>query len=201
MPNEQIITTAREIDRIGLKMTEAVDQSPAGMEGLTDVEKGQFLAQLPRAIAAIREAEKNPAVMSTPQHQFASLLQSLLAQNPTSTEPLSTGEREAQFDTHDWLGWATTAWHMLKDAKNKFTWQDPPSKPEKVKQFGNSCKIAVFGDSGTGLYGAPEIAKHIEQTGNIDVVLHLGDVYYSGTEGEFRDRFSKLWPKRPDALH
>jgi hypothetical protein len=201
MPDERIIATMRELDRIAGKMNEAVDNAPSGLEGLTDLEKAQFLAQLPRALDAIRKRETSPAVMSTPQHLFGALLQSMVAANATSSEPLSTGELEAKFDTDDWFNWARTLWHMVKDARNKFPWQDPPPQPEKVPQFDNSPTLAIFGDWGTGLYGAPEIAKRIEEAPDIDVVLHLGDVYYSGTDGEFRDRFSKLWPKRPTSLH
>ena len=202
MPDERIITTARELSRIAGRMNEAVDKTPSSLDGLTDVEKAQFLAQLPRAIEEIRKKEASSAVMSTPQHQFASLLQSMVAANATSTEVLSTGELEAQFDTNDWFGWAKTLWHMMKDARNKFPWQDPPPQPEKISQFEKSPTIAVFSDWGTGLYGAPEIANRIrEDKDKIDIVLHLGDVYYSGTDGEFQDRFSKLWPDRANSLH
>jgi Calcineurin-like phosphoesterase len=201
MADPRIIASSRELDRVGLKMTEAVNDQPSGLEGLSDLEKAQFLAQLPRALQALRDAEKNPAVMSTPQHQFASLLQSAVAANATSSEVLSTGELEAKFDTSDWLGWAKTVWHMLKDARNKFTWQDPPAGAETVSQFGAAVTIAVFSDWGTGLYGAPHITQQIEQAKSVDIVLHLGDVYYSGTAGEFKDRFTKFWPKRPESLH
>lgn len=122
MADERIITTTRELTRIAGKMNEAVDKTPSSLEGRSDLEKAQFLAQLPRALQAIRDAEKNPAVMSTPQNAFGAMLQSMVAANATSMEPLSTGQLEAKFDTNDWFGWATTVWHMARDAHNKFTW-------------------------------------------------------------------------------
>lgn len=201
MPDQRIITTTRELNRIGTRLNEAVDEKASRLEGLSDLEKAQFQAQLPRALDALREAEKNPAVMSTPQHQFASLLQSMIAENATSTASLSTGQLEAKFDTTDWFGWAKTLWHMVKDARNRFPWQDPPAHAETIPHFRSTCTLAVFSDWGTGLYGAPKIAEQIEKASGIDIVMHLGDVYYSGTEGEFKDRFSKMWPKRPGALH
>src|SRR5437773_2763535 len=201
MPDKQIITTTRELNKIGARMNEAVKEGPSGLEGLSDLEKAQFQAQLPRALEALQAAEKSPAVMSTPQHQFASLMQSMIAENATATVALKTGQLEAKFDTNDWFGWAKTLWHMVNDAKNKFPWQDPPAAAQTISQFGNACTLAVFGDWGTGLYGAPEVSKQIEKASGIDIVMHLGDVYYSGTEGEFKDRFTKLWPKKPGALH
>ena len=33
------------------------------------------------------------------------------------------------------------------------------------------------------------------------IVLHLGDVYYSGTEHEVQQRFLDIWPQRSDAIH
>ena len=201
MSDAKIITTAGVLGKVLGQMNEAVDQEPPSLEGLTDVEKAQFLAQVPRALQALREAERSPNVMSTPQHQFASVLQSMVAENATSTRALSNEQLEAQFDTGDWLGWAKTLWHMIKDAKKKFAWQDPPPQTEQIAQFGNRSTLAVFSDWGTGLYGAPHIQEAIEKERRVDIVMHLGDVYYSGTKGEFHDRFTKFWPNRPEALH
>ena len=63
----------------------------------------------------------------------------------------------------------------------------------------DNARIALFADRGTGLYGAPAITKCIEGLDRCDVVLHLGDTYYSGQDDEIRDRLIGNWPKRPTA--
>jgi len=52
----------------------------------------------------------------------------------------------------------------------------------------------MLADWGSGLYGAPVSAISIAAGGPWDLLVHLGDVYYSGTVGETRQRFSDLWP-------
>ena len=64
----------------------------------------------------------------------------------------------------------------------------------------DEARVALFGDWGTGMYGAPVIAETISADGAFDVVMHLGDVYYAGTEKEMRARFLDVWPKLDDAV-
>lgn len=54
----------------------------------------------------------------------------------------------------------------------------------------------MFGDWGTGLYGAPVVTKSIEKLPRCDVVLHLGDTYYSGADDEVAAHLIAEWPKR-----
>ena len=68
--------------------------------------------------------------------------------------------------------------------------------------------VAMTADWATGLYGAPRIAETIRRMGAdrpFDLLMHLGDVYYSGTPEEVRERFLRLWPtqagKRNRALN
>ncbi len=49
-------------------------------------------------------------------------------------------------------------------------------------------------DWGTGLYGAPKIAEQMRTIGGFELLMHLGDVYYSGTEDEVQERFLNVWP-------
>jgi hypothetical protein len=51
-----------------------------------------------------------------------------------------------------------------------------------------NATIAIFGDWGTGM---PEAIALLEQIKgfNPDILLHLGDVYYSGTQSEMQERF------------
>src|SRR4029077_11258972 len=59
----------------------------------------------------------------------------------------------------------------------------------------DSAKIFLVGDFGNGLYGAPKIAQTIASSStNYDVLLHLGDIYYSGQPDEVQHRFLDIWP-------
>jgi len=197
----RVITTAREIERSLPALTEAVADSPGGIEGITPVEHARFLAALRIARAELKAAEKRPGVLSTPQNQLGSLLQSMMVENATAHRPLPDGSLEAQFDSGDWVGWATVLYHKLVDGRKKFAWQKAPAEPETVAQFGDDATIAVFGDWGTGLYGAPVIAETIRTKITAGFVMHLGDVYYSGTKDEYASRFSQFWPTRAGALN
>ncbi len=53
------------------------------------------------------------------------------------------------------------------------------------------AKIALFGDWGTGAEPAKQILNHIRAQ-HPDILLHLGDIYYSGTPDECRDNFEVI---------
>jgi hypothetical protein len=154
---------------------------------------------LSEALALLGAAERDPGVLTTVQHPTASLLQSFLAERAAdadSADATAAGGFEAKFDDHDILGWIGsffTWWRRIRP----HAWQPPPDAPEEV---GSSFRIAVLGDWGTGLYGAPACADSIRQDGKgFGLLLHLGDVYYSGTEREVKERFLALWPDVPGA--
>lgn len=179
------------------------DASDTRFEGLTELERARLVAGLANALGALQDAEKVHGVMATPQNKIASLLQTMVVTHATDTEPLPNRQTlEAKFDTHDWLGWLGTFWEMLKHAR-KFSWKDAPWGAQRVSQFDKAApRMAVFGDWGTGLYGAPLIARSIADDPHpVDVVMHLGDVYYSGKQDEIASRFTALWPSRPGALN
>lgn len=61
-------------------------------------------------------------------------------------------------------------------------------------------RIAIVGDWGTGKFGkhdgpAVAVMKGIEKR-NPDYVIHLGDVYYAGTEDEEQENFLSLWSEK-----
>ena len=51
-----------------------------------------------------------------------------------------------------------------------------------------NAKIALFGDWGTGTEDAIDLLQQIKGF-NPDILMHLGDVYYSGTQDEMQERF------------
>jgi len=64
--------------------------------------------------------------------------------------------------------------------------------------FPDNATIAVIGDWGTGMNDALVLLEQIAQNFQPDVLLHLGDIYYSGLPSEckahFTDLIDKAWP-------
>ncbi len=59
------------------------------------------------------------------------------------------------------------------------------------------ARIAIVGDWGTGQQDAKALLAAIARK-NPDVVIHLGDIYYSGTEFEMRNYFLNIWQSELD---
>jgi 3',5'-cyclic AMP phosphodiesterase CpdA len=79
-------------------------------------------------------------------------------------------------------------------AKLGISHRDPrPPPPTDVDPIGDDVRIAILGDWGTGCYGAEPAAYSIAEDGHYDVLIHLGDVYYSGTAKEIDERFLAKW--------
>jgi hypothetical protein len=132
-------------------------------------------------------------VLVSPDHRAAALLQTYLAQKADeegTVEELADGSREAKYDGNDifrWIGSWFSWWKGIKD--------HPFSETPADDRIPNTARIAVLADWGTGLYGAPKCAQTIEGSNKpYDVLMHLGDVYYSGDEDEVRDNFLAYWP-------
>lgn len=64
--------------------------------------------------------------------------------------------------------------------------------------FPDNATIAVIGDWGTGMNAALILLEQIAENFQPDVLLHLGDIYYSGLPSEcaahFTDLIDKVWP-------
>ncbi|HEY2286461.1 MAG TPA: metallophosphoesterase [Streptosporangiaceae bacterium] len=76
--------------------------------------------------------------------------------------------------------------------------------PAEYGGLADDARLVVVGDWGTGLPRARHVAARMQEAvsralagGRQVHVLHLGDVYYSGLEGEDRRRFLDLWPVTP----
>jgi len=209
MPDQSsrpVVVTSREVERIfsGKEAVGGLEEAAKSDATVSDEQRAAILAGVGHVLREIRKAEDKAGamVLTTPQVGPASRLQSLIASGEAAKlklEPLPTGGLEAKFDTGDWFGWATVAWAKLKNPS-----PHPMIRPKKAEAqpIPDSGRIAVIGDWGTGLYGAPEIARSIRKDADpLAMVLHLGDVYYSGTEGEVQQRFLDIWPQRSDAIH
>jgi hypothetical protein len=160
--------------------------------------EAELRAYLTDALAALEAQGADDGVLIAPQHQLASLLQSHLLEHPPEIPRQDAGALEVKFDQGDILGWVGSLfdwWRKIKPEK----WRPPPEQAERIGE-GPKLRVALLGDWGTGLYGAPECAASIERDGRYDLLVHLGDVYYSGTPKEVRENFLERWPRVPRAV-
>ena len=203
---QQVVVTFREVEKaltgqeaVG-NMIEAANQDSEA----TPLEKTNGMAAISQVLNELRsvEQEAGALVMTAPRNGPASRLQSLIASGEAANlqfSPLPTGGLEAKFDTLDWFGWATAAWEKIKHFTPHAMKRPTSSRAESFPEQG---RIAVLGDWGTGLYGAPAIAESVRNDPDpFAMLLHLGDVYYSGTSKEVKQRFLDLWPSRNEAVN
>jgi DNA repair exonuclease SbcCD nuclease subunit len=60
-------------------------------------------------------------------------------------------------------------------------------------KLSNDAKVAIIGDWGTGMEDAKYLLKTIMEQHKPEVVIHLGDIYYSGTASECEEHFAKIF--------
>ena len=190
------IVTLKSLD-IASKHSESVEANPADAES-PDAQLRK--ARYDRIMQKLEDAtiDSGDDVMVTVQDREASLAQSKMAQDGVGGAALPSGGQEVQFGTGvkggDWFRWvwSLTDWVDRVDAH-------PIMRPKTVvpDTMTGDLRVAIAADWGTGLYGAPKIAATIRQmaaTKKFDLAMHLGDVYYSGTEDEVEERFLDIWP-------
>lgn len=200
--NEKVTKAIEKYPEALVKAAQA--PAPEGFEAdeppATDQEAAQFMEELAKALKHLEENERVPGILTSPDDRFTSLLQSHLARKSLEEEkiePVEAGGFEAKFDEHDILGWAKSLFTWVQKLK-MHEWLTASDTPD---QLPNSLRVAILGDWGTGLYGAPDCAKSIQNDPkDYGLLMHLGDVYYSGTKDEVTDRFLKLWPDKPNAI-
>ena len=184
----------------------AMDRSADGVEATFGRELGsdlnaitQFARDWPQALQALDKAseEVDDEVLFTTRHRLGALLQSSLAECVATNGTWTVGQhggmegRELQFARDDCWGWFKSFFSWVNKSEYHAILRPPTAVPDPLP---DSARIAVFSDWGTALYGAPRIADAIRRTGAFDIVMHLGDVYYAGTQKEMRKRFLDVWP-------
>lgn len=164
------------------------------------INKAEAVALLSDVLTTLERTRHDPGVFVSVDDRMASLIQSFLARKSTLNQQWTStpdGGREAKFDSRDVLGWAGILFDWLKNIKkHDFVVQNSSPRPLPAK-----ARIAVLSDWGTGMYGGPVCAKSIETDGAFDLLMHLGDVYYSGDIDEVEQRFLKFWPDVPSAIN
>jgi hypothetical protein len=165
-----------------------------GGEAMSSAELISFISE---GMGHLEKAQRNDGLLAAVDNRASSLLQTFFADR-LKNAPIVEGANgpEVKFDSHDILGWAGSLFDWLKKLhKHDFIEQVGP-----VQTIGATHRMALLGDWGTGLYGAPVCKKSIESDGKFDMLLHLGDVYYSGDKDEVQNRFLNVWPKVPGAV-
>lgn len=200
------------------KVHDAVQKATAAAAGGDPAVQQQMLADWHTALGELSSSAKpvtklggdGASIIHTPQNEMASRLQTLLVNQATaagqvgslqppqvvktpSGDSFAPGIWFVKFDDLDLAGWIKMSPDLLFKP-TKATWIPPSPVPETIP---DDAHIAVFGDWGTGLYGAPVIASTIAGLDRCDVVLHVGDTYYSGETNEVQTRLVSDWPKRP----
>jgi hypothetical protein len=203
-PNAPVVVTAQQVSKaitgpeaVG-GLNEVANKDPA----VPPVQKAAIMAAIGNALNQVQRAETDAGakVLSAPGNDMSARLQSLIASGEAAKltfKALPTGGFEAIFDTEDWFGWASVVWEKMKHF-------DPHAmvrpKTAIAQPFPDAGRIAVLGDWGTGLYGAPKIGEAVTKDRDpYAMLLHLGDVYYSGTKDEIGERFLPVWPERKEA--
>jgi hypothetical protein len=184
------------LESLQMPMNESLQglEAPA-VDSLENRLRSERYAQI---MERLRQETKNAGsnLMITVQDREASILQSELARQADEGKKLDAGGLEAKFGTGfgggDWFGWVRSVFDHV-DRKQAHPMVRPTTtKPEPIPDV---ATIAMTADWGTGLYGAPKIAEQIRKTGGFELLMHLGDVYYSGTEQEVQERFLDIWPR------
>ena len=96
-----------------------------------------------------------------------------------------------QYEIGD-VRWVQSVYNRLVSERLPFPRHDRRDITPMV-QISNKVRIAIAGDWGTGNISSRNIADKIRDLAP-DHTIHLGDVYYSGTDDEERSKFIGLWP-------
>lgn len=132
-------------------------------------------------------------------NEMGSMFQSYLDEQLGSPQGVSfeLNDLEVMFDSRDVPGWVKS-FFTWRRGKGRHEWLENPGPPVRIP---NRARIALLGDWGTGRYGAVTCANTIAaKRPAYDVLIHLGDVYYSGTRDEIQRRFLDVWPVVPGAI-
>jgi hypothetical protein len=92
--------------------------------------------------------------------------------------------------------WAQTIQEYVKYFGVSGTREEPPyvtpeRAGEKVIVIKKDARIGLIGDWGTGAAPAQRVLQQLKQQ-NPDILIHLGDIYYSGTEEECLTNFESI---------
>jgi hypothetical protein len=132
-------------------------------------------------------AAPTPKAPFIPEDQVLSLVQSAIDE----FRPEGAVSAAIPFDPSD-PGWISVVWEKLRAlfrGKHKFITHTSPSSFRR--QLPDQATVVLFSDWGTGEETAKRVMRQIALQ-RPSHVIHLGDVYYSGTEREIETRFLRI---------
>jgi len=189
----------------------SVSSSPANRRGSNDLslqDANAYMARSPEVSNLQSAAEfyyqtKKPQLIKANTSNGRRGGAGTLAGSELSIFPeyLSNRRLFGKFEQTDvrWIG------SLLAEGIRKFRGRRPfvarPIRETAIPLPDENLRIVVVGDWGSGIPRAQKIGTLMrreldsaEAAGWQKHVIHLGDVYYSGWEYEYRDRFLKYWP-------
>jgi hypothetical protein len=104
------------------------------------------------------------------------------------------------------VGWINSLFAKgIRKFRRKHDFIERPARKEPISFPDEKVRVIIFGDWGSGIPRAHKISDFIRRELDDDKVkdwqkhvIHLGDVYYSGWEYEYRNRFLNDWPVKPE---
>jgi hypothetical protein len=99
--------------------------------------------------------------------------------------------------TRAWWKWLWKYLKVVFTKREQFAeYEQPFTERPGVYSIPSTCVIALAADWGTGTASAYAVRDQIRAR-RPDITIHLGDVYYSGTDQEFKDFFlgEDDWPR------
>lgn len=119
-------------------------------------------------------------------------------------EPDSERRFATKFEVTD-IRWVSSglSWLITK-FRGKYDFNKKPATKEP-RQIADNARILVVGDWGTGLPRAQNVASQMRNVLDEGIaancqqlVVHLGDTYYSGWKREYEKHLLQYWPVKPE---
>jgi hypothetical protein len=171
---------------------------------IADSEQAKLRESLAAVTEALDKVSGGAPVIAAPENPVAATLQSVVAQKASEAGKVEMTDAGpiVKFSDLDTMPWIKAGFTKIFAGQTKYQWRTAPDDPDALKRDDGYLRIAVFGNWGTGAYGAPVIANSIRKDPDrFDVVLHLGNVYYSGQPEEIQKQLVDAFPYRFDALN
>jgi endonuclease G, mitochondrial len=182
------------IEQTAVATMSPLDELHQAARARSPADEGELVGKSVVALRALQEASQDSdvGVMHSPRNQLAALLQS----ETESRLPIDT-RLEFPFDKQDVSRGLQAVFAQAAVPRHPIL-RPPTDQPDA---FPDTARIFVVGDFGTGLYGAPVTARTLLDRGeHFDLLLHLGDIYYSGQPNEVRRRFLDVWPQSAGSM-
>jgi len=181
-----------EMSRVWDILKKAQQQDPS----LPDAER--VATVLERAIEQAKAARSHPlgpvaGLAHADDYDLALIRTAIEGPRVASTPNRLTGRDLIGFHKYEDVdaGWLGTVWNYVVQSKLPFP--IAPRATDLVFPLADKTSIAIAGDWGTGNESSRAIGSRMEEW-HPEYSIHLGDVYYSGTESEEKSRFVDIWP-------